>query len=181
MNAFYPKITPGKTSTPFTCLDLPHTASAEEIARRYKALSLLLHPDKNQSLEKAQLAYDQVLAAKAILYDETKANHVRQLAAQGVARGTQDYKAQQQRGHGKSLEECQRVAVQRLFAEIEHTRRQVEKRERAFHQREQQQEDAVADKEKKERKFDKNWREAERVDKRIGNWRDFQTTKKKKN
>ena len=79
-----------------------------------------------------------------------------------------------------TLEECQRVAVQKLFAELEHTRRQVAKRERSFQQREQQQEDDVADKARQERKFDRQWRDEERVDKRIGNWRDFQTHKKKK-
>ena len=182
---------------PFHVLDLPHTATPEDISRRFKALSLLLHPDKNQSLgdpERVQLAYDQVLAAKAILYDETKAHHVRQLVEQGMIRGRIEYDKQQQQPNVKNgtttttgirtttttLEECQRVAVQKLFAELEHTRRQVAKRERSFQQREQQQEDDVADKARQERKFDRQWRDEERVDKRIGNWRDFQTHKKKK-
>ena len=167
---------------PFHVLDLPHTASPEDISRRFKALSLLLHPDKNQSFgdpDRVQLAYDQVLAAKATLYDETKAHHVRQLVEEGMVRGRAEYQ-QQQQAATVSLEECQRVAVQKLFAELEHTRRQVAKRERAFHQREQQQEDDVADKARKERQFDRQWRDEERVDKRIGNWRDFQSHKKKK-
>jgi len=169
---------------PFHVLDISHTASAEDIARRYKALSLLLHPDKNRNLPKAQDAYDQVLAAKAVLYDEDKAKHVRQLVEQGMQRGQHEYEksssTDSSNNNKKSLSEYQRIAVQRLFAEIEHTRRQVEKRERAFQQREQQQEDQVAEQEKQERKFDKNWRQEERVDKRIGNWRDFSQTKKKK-
>lgn len=174
---------------PFHVLDLPHMADKEEISRRFKALSLLLHPDRNPSIhaEQAQLAYDQVLAAKAVLYDDDKLKHVRDLVEQGMIQGQADWaKATTTTVHNDgtesslTLDDYQQKAVKRLFAEIEHTRRQVQQRERSFQQREQAHEDAAVNKEKNERTFDKQWKKEERVDKRIGNWRDFQTNKKKK-
>jgi DnaJ homolog subfamily C member 8 len=169
---------------PFYVLDLPHTATADEIAKRYKALSLLLHPDKNPGLEKAQDALDQVLRAKdTLLKDENKANHLRNLIQRGLEQGQIEF----EQASGKDaataqagLEEFQRKAVFKLFADIEHSRRQVEKREQAFFQREQKHEDDTETAERNARKFDKQWKESERVDKRIGNWRDFQKKKKPK-
>jgi DnaJ family protein C protein 8 len=70
--------------------------------------------------------------------------------------------------------------VQRIFAQIELKRREVEKNERKHEERERQQEEEELEKGRRERKFDKNWRDETRVDKRIGNWRDFQQKKKPK-
>jgi DnaJ homolog subfamily C member 8 len=172
---------------PFHVLDLPHNCDEKEISRRYKALSLLLHPDKNPGLEHAQLAFDQVLAAKELLDDPDKASHIRELVEQGLIQGKKDYQA-----HGSSsgggghhndkgrLADFQKKAVHKLFADLEIKRREVEQRERAYQQREQQQEDDVVNQERNERKFDKKWKQEERVDNRVGSWRTFQKTKKKK-
>lgn len=165
---------------PFHVLDIPHTADEKDISRRYKALSLLLHPDKNPGLENAQLAFDQVLAAKEMLDDEDKAAHVRELVAQGMKLGHKEYQATKQHDMNATLEACQKKAVHKLFADLEVKRREVEQRQRAYQQREQQQEDDDANKEKSERKFDKSWKQEERVDKRVGSWRTFQSVKKTK-
>ena len=172
---------------PFYVLDISHTATEEEISRRYKALSLLLHPDKNRGNPRAQEAYDEVLQAKAKLNDENKANHSRQLAEQGMKQGKLDWQEQQQQQQritsehiDSSLEGFQSRAIQRIFAQVEHKRREVEDRHRKQEQRERQQEEDVLTKERETRKFDKKWKEEERVDKRIGNWRDFQKKKKVK-
>jgi tetratricopeptide (TPR) repeat protein len=171
---------------PFHVLDLPHTATNEDIARRYKALSLLLHPDKQTSSssidhDRVQLAYDQVLVAKAALQDEHKAKHVRDLIEQARKLGRNEYHENKHSAASSSLEECQEKAVKKMFADLEIQRRQIEQRQRDYQRREQQNEDAELSKQTQERKFDVEWRETERVDKRIGNWREFQTKKKKKN
>jgi len=62
----------------------------------------------------------------------------------------------------------------KIFAEIEQKRRNIERSKHDFEQRERAQEDEEKTKEKNEREHDKNWREGQRVDKRVGNWRDFQ-------
>lgn len=161
---------------PFFVLDLPHTATEDDIQRRYKALSLLLHPDKNRSEPKAQGAYDEVLKAKAVLLgDPGKANHARQLVEEGLTQGELDCAKS-----GGSLEECQKKAVHRIFAEIEYKRQQLLERERQQEQRERQQEQEGTRKEKEAAKFDQEWRDEDRVGKRVGNWRGFQKKKKPK-
>lgn len=156
---------------PFHVLDLHHTASSDDISRRYKALSLLLHPDKCRELERAKEAYDEVQRAKTLLDDEDKARHARQLVEQGVKKGRQEWHAN---GEKESLEEVQSKCVQKIFAQIEHKRREVQRRTQKQEQRERQQEEEELQKEKNTRTFDKQWRKEERVEKRIGNWRDFQ-------
>jgi septum formation inhibitor MinC len=139
-----------------------------------------LHPDKNRAVEQAQEAYDQVLNAKAMLADDDKANHTRQLAEQGMLQGKSDWERRETSARKESLESFQVKAVQRIFAQVEYNRKEVEKRERNYKQRERQQEDDEVQKERDARTFDKNWKVGERVDKRVGNWRDFATANKKK-
>lgn len=164
---------------PFYVLDIDHTATKDDISRRYKALSLLLHPDKNQGDEKAQEAYDQVLKAKAMLDDELKASHCKQLCEQGMIQGKADWE-QRGKGSNETLEEFQAKAVHKIFAQVEYRRREVEQRERDYEKREQDKEEEELQKERDERKFDKSWKKEDRVEKRIGNWRDFQKKKKPK-
>lgn len=163
---------------PFYVLDMSHESTEDDISRRYKALSLLLHPDKCRNLERAKEAYDEVQRAKAMLNNEDKARHVRGLVERGMKLGKQVWK--EKGPTAKSLAEVQSKEVQRIFAQIELKRREVEKNERKHEQRERQQEEEELEKERLERKFDKNWRDETRVDKRIGNWRDFQQKKKPK-
>lgn len=186
-----------KNLNPYYVLDVPHTATKEEISKRYKAMSLLLHPDKNTNEhgEKAQLAYDEVLKAKQILDDDLKANHCKQLAEQGMLQGQAEWERKQKEkkaagkhGHQRldngndddTLEDLQLKAVHKIFAEVEYRRREVEKRERNHDLREKQKEEEEEQKVRNERKFDKSWKKEERVEKRIGNWRQFQTKKQKK-
>jgi DnaJ family protein C protein 8 len=163
---------------PFYVLQLPHEASEDDISRRYKALSLLLHPDKNYGSDRAQLAYDQVQKAKSTLSDPDRAKHMRLLVAEGMKQGDMFWKKSKKKGDLKDMQEKE---VMRIFAMIEQKRKEVEGRERKYEQRERQQEDDELDKERQARKFDKNWREEERVGKRVGNWRDFASKKKKVN
>lgn len=168
---------------PFFVLDVPPDATEEDISRRYKALSLLLHPDKNRSQhDQAEEAYDQVQKAKTMLLDdEHKAKHCRDLAHQGMRQGKRDWeqlsKAEQKK---QSLEDLQTKSIMKIFAQVEYKRRDVERRQRAQEQRERQQEEDEMQKERNGMKFEKNWREEGRQDKRVGNWRDFQHKKKGK-
>lgn len=170
---------------PFVVLDLPHTADAAEIGRRYKALSLLLHPDKNPSIEQAQAAFDIVKDAKTqLLQDPDKAQHVRDLVDTGYAQGKgqweRDRKIAGCASAFASLQDYQEKATYKLFADLEVKRRRAEKNTRAYEQREKEQEDAAVTSEQKERQFHKQWKKEDRVDQRIGNWRDFQKKKKRK-
>ena len=80
----------------------------------------------------------------------------------------------------QTLEEAQKKTVMKLFAEIEMKRRDVEKRKRKQEQREHDQEVAENEKLKKEVEFEKNWKGGDRLNNRVGNWRNFQVRPKKK-
>ena len=162
---------------PFYVLHLESNATEEDVSRRYKALSLLLHPDKNGGSEQAQLAYDQVQKAKNILSDPDRAKHSRLLMEEGMKQGKVLWQKSDKK---ETLQDFQEKECLRIFAMVEKKRREVEKRERSYEQRERKQEDDALEKERKSRQFDKQWRDEQRVDKRVGNWRDFATKKKKK-
>jgi DnaJ family protein C protein 8 len=162
---------------PYYVLHLESNVTEEDISRRYKGLSLLLHPDKNSGSERAQLAYDQVQKAKNILSDPARAKHSRLLMEEGMKQGKVLWHKSNKK---ETLLEFQEKECLRIFAMVEKKRREVEQRERSYEQRERKHEDDALEKERKSRQFDKQWRDDQRVDKRVGNWRDFATKKKKK-
>jgi DnaJ family protein C protein 8 len=169
---------------PYRVLDISHHASEEILTRRYKALSLLLHPDKirssndNDTIKQAEEAFEYVRKAMESLKDESKRTHFINLIEEGIRKGKKDY---EKSDHSETLDSFQNKAVMKIFAEIERKRLDVERRQRNQEQRERSQEDAEVEKMKKEQEFDKHWKESHRVEKRIGNWRDFSKTKRPKN
>ena len=170
---------------PYRVLDISHHASEDILARRYKALSLLLHPDKirnsssndSDTIKQAEEAFEYVRKAMESLKDETKRKHFMNLIEEGMRQGKKDY---EKSDIDETLDSFQNKAVMKIFAEIERNRRDVERRQRNQEQRERSQEDAEVEKMKKDREFDNHWKESHRVEKRIGNWRDFSKTKRQK-
>ena len=158
-----------KNLNPYAVLACPHDVPAELLSRRYKALSLLLHPDKCPDA-RAKDAFEYVRRAMNTLTDEAKAKHTRDLIDQGMKQGKREYTG----SDPTELAKVQERAIMKIFAEIERSRREVERRKRAQEQRERDQEDEEMRKLKAEAKFNKSWKEEGRVEKRIGNWRDFQ-------
>jgi O-acetyl-ADP-ribose deacetylase (regulator of RNase III) len=175
-----------KNLNPFHVLDIPHDIDDDSIiSARYRALSLLVHPDKcPDDPVRAKDAFEQVRKAMTHMNDTDKRRHVRALIEQGMKQGKRDWEAAKKAsgsiGIGDSIKEqealaqAQSKATMKIFAEIEQSRRNIERRKREFEKRERSQEDEEKAKEKNEREYDKRWREGERVEKRIGNWRDFQ-------
>ena len=176
-----------KNLNPFYVLDMPHTVDDESIiSARYRALSLLVHPDKNTNdAIRAKAAFEQVKKAMEQMGDENKRRHVSQLVEQGHKQGKRDWDEElakrttaiSDKEKEEGLAAAQSKATMKIFASIEAKRRDVERRKRKFEQRERAQEDEEKDREKKEHDHDKKWRETGRVEKRVGNWRDFQKKK----
>ena len=177
-----------KNLNPFYVLDIPHTIDDESVlSARYRALSLLVHPDKNrEDAIRAKAAFEQVKKAMELMNNEDKRRHLRQLVEQGCRQGRRDWEeslaslntttmTDQEREEG--LRQAQTKATMKIFATIEAKRRDVERRKRKYEQRERAQEDEEKEREKNERDYDKEWREKNRVEKRVGNWRDFQKKK----
>ena len=177
-----------KNLNPFYVLDIPHTIDDDSIiSARYRALSLLVHPDKClDDPVKAKTAFEQVRKAMNQMNNIDKRKHIRALIEEGMKQGKRDWQEEcsnsdnVQLNNEEGLGQAQKKATMRIFAEIEQKRREVERRKRKFEQRERAQEDDEKKKESDELRFQKEWREGERVDKRVGNWRDFQGGKKKR-
>ncbi|KAK1747537.1 tetratricopeptide repeat-containing protein [Skeletonema marinoi] len=151
------------------------------------ALSLLVHPDKClDDPVRAKTAFEQVRKAMNQMNDVDKRKHVRALIDEGMKQGKRDWKEECSKSSNvhpdnkEGLAQAQSKATMKIFAEIEQKRREIERRKRKFEQRERAQEDDEKKKETDERRFHNEWREGERVDKRVGNWRDFQVDGKKK-
>ncbi|KAL7484775.1 hypothetical protein ACHAW6_010399 [Cyclotella cf. meneghiniana] len=180
-----------KNLNPFYVLDISHAIDDESIlSARYRALSLLVHPDKNpDDADRAKAAFEQVRKAMNQLNDEVKRKHIRALVEQGHRQGKRDWEEAKRKDASlagdsdrdrEGLLAAQGKATMKIFAEIEAKRRDVERRKRKYEQRERAQEDEEKAKEKNEREHDIKWRETGRVEKRVGNWRDFQMGSKKK-
>ena len=174
-----------KNLNPYNVLSISHEATDDEVARRYKALSLLLHPDKCKH-PRAQEAFEEIRKANTALKDDDRRKHIRELIRTGMKNGKKEWELEQRRLSSlgckpeQTIEEMQRKAVMKLFAEIEMKRRDVEKRKMNQEKRERDQEDAEKEKARKEMEFDKNWKGGDRLNNRVGNWRDFQGGSNKK-
>lgn len=175
-----------KNLNPFHVLDIPYDIDDDSIiSARYRALSLLVHPDKcPDDPVRAKDAFEQVRKAMTHMNDTDKRRHVRALIEQGMKQGKRDWEAAKKASAStgscdstqekEALAQAQSKATMKIFADIEQSRRNIERRKREFEKRERSQEDEEKAKEKNEMEFDKRWREGERVEKRVGNWRDFQ-------
>lgn len=168
-----------KNLNPFNVFQLNIDATEEDIKLRYKKLSLKVHPDRLRSMENARDAFEQVKDAYAKLMDEDKRNN----AIYHIETATTEYKKERKKLINKGIKEQDlpdwdeglQKHIMKHFAEIENMRRRSERNIRAHNAREKQTEKIEEEKMDKLREFDTKWSEDGRRDKRVGNWRDFQT------
>ncbi|KAM9319337.1 dnaJ homolog subfamily C member 8 [Gastrophryne carolinensis] len=185
---------PGSTYfnlNPFEVLQIDPEATDEELKKRFRQLSILVHPDKNQDdPDRAQKAFEAVdKAYKLLLEPEQKKR------ALDVIQAGQEYvehvvkeKKKQLKKEGKSLvveEDDPEVFKQavykqtmKLFAELEIKRKERETRE--MHERKRQREGEIEaeEKVKREKEWQKNFEESR--DGRVDSWRNFQAHSKGK-
>ena len=158
----------------------PTNADLETIQKRYKALSLLVHPDKclGDMQQRARDAFEEVNQAIKLLQDEDKRKHVLGLIEAGKKNAKREWDSVQQQNNTSTatFEQIEEKAIMKIFAQVEMKRRDVERRKREYEKRERTQEDEELKKQKGEREFDSNWRKTERVEQRVGNWREFHET-----
>lgn len=158
----------------------PRSTDMETVQRRFKALSLLVHPDKclGDMQQRARDAFEEVNKAMKILLDEDKRNHILGLIDVGKKNARREWEGKVKKEQQvTTYEELEEKALMKLFADVEMKRRDVERRKREYEKRERMQEDEELKKQQNERDFDKNWRKTERVEQRVGNWREFHEKK----
>uniref|UniRef100_A0A146P4D0 DnaJ homolog subfamily C member 8 n=1 Tax=Fundulus heteroclitus TaxID=8078 RepID=A0A146P4D0_FUNHE len=180
---------------PFEVLQLDPEATDEEVKKRFRALSILVHPDKNQDdPERSQKAFEVVDKSYKLLLDpeqKKRAVDVIQAGKEYVEHMVKQKKKQLKKdGKSQDVEEDDpelfRQAVykqtMKLFAELEIKRKEREAKEMHERKRAREEEIEAAEKAKREREWQKNFEDSR--DGRVDSWRTFQTkgkTKEKKN
>ncbi|KAM4698896.1 dnaJ homolog subfamily C member 8 [Discoglossus pictus] len=174
---------------PYEVLQLDPEATDEEIKKRFRQLSILVHPDKNQDdTDRAQKAFEAVdKAYKRLLDQEQKkrALDVIQAGYEYIEHIVKEKKKQLKK-EGKALnveEDDPEVFKQaiykqtmKLFAELEIKRKEREAKEMHERKRQREEEIEAQEKAKREREWQKNFEESR--DGRVDSWRTFQSHKK---
>ncbi|KAM4046493.1 dnaJ homolog subfamily C member 8 [Anomaloglossus baeobatrachus] len=176
---------------PFEVLQIDPEVTDDEIKKRFRQLSILVHPDKNQDdPERAQKAFEAVdKAYKRLLDPEQKkrALDVIQAGHEYIEHIVKEKKKLLKK-EGKPLDveeddpENFRQAVykqtMKLFAELEIKRKEREAKEMHERKRQREEEIEAQEKAKREREWQKNFEESR--DGRVDSWRNFQAHKKGK-
>ncbi|OQR70174.1 dnaJsubfamily C member 8-like [Tropilaelaps mercedesae] len=179
---------PGSTYfnlNPFEVLQLDPSASMDDIKKRYRQLSILLHPDKNPDhKERAQAAFDIVKKANEALKDDSM--RAKALAIVNEAKEMTDAqlneKRRKNRGEGipeddpEVYKKTVWVQTTKLFAELERKRRAQEDRDMVERKRKREKELEDEASKKAEQEWQKNFEESREG--RVSSWQTF--TKKKK-
>uniref|UniRef100_A0A8C2ZR10 DnaJ (Hsp40) homolog, subfamily C, member 8 n=1 Tax=Cyclopterus lumpus TaxID=8103 RepID=A0A8C2ZR10_CYCLU len=175
---------------PFEVLQIDAEATDDELKKRFRALSILVHPDKNQDDQiRSQKAFEAVDKAYKLLLEPDQRKR-----ALDVVHAGQEYvehnvkeKKKQLKKDGKPLDmeeddpEMFKQAVykqtMKLFAELEIKRKEREAKDMHERKRAREEEIETAEKAKREREWQKNFEETR--DGRVDSWRTFQAKGKK--
>ncbi|KAI1711979.1 dnaJ domain-containing protein [Ditylenchus destructor] len=185
---------PGSTYlnlNPFEVLQLEPDMTVEEARKKYKKLSLLLHPDKNpDDRDRAQRAFEILKKAIATIEDPDELSRCREVYAEAKARlaivmsekkrklrkeGKNDHiEEDEPAGYAKALW----MTVTKVFADREKKRKTLEERANEEKRRMADEAQAAAEKRKMDEEYKKNYEETR--DERRGSWREFVKKKERK-
>jgi DnaJ family protein C protein 8 len=177
---------------PFEVLQIDIESPVEDIRKKYKKLSILVHPDKNsEDKERAEKAFEIVNKAWKLL--ENDGTRKRCLEIYEEARQKTDMMISEKRkklkregrGYEKIPEDdpaqykhCIYVTVMKLFADLERKRQQIEQRD--MEERKRKREHEIEEEEQKEmqKEFAKNFEESREA--RVSSWQKFKSGESKK-
>jgi len=169
-----------KNLNPFRVFRLGVDANIEDIKLRYKRLSGRTHPDKNiNDKERAEKAFDEVKKCYEILKDDNRRELAISYVQAGEEMATREYNKSETLS-SLDLENMKAVEVMKIFAQVEKGRQDLEQKELDTKKRERNNEDADRDKLRADYKKEKSWQREDRVENRVGGWRDFGNKKKKR-
>ncbi|XP_014213651.1 dnaJ homolog subfamily C member 8 [Copidosoma floridanum] len=192
---------PGSTYfnlNPFAVLQIDPTTDLDEIKKKYRRMSILVHPDKNQDdAERSQLAFEIVNKAwKTLESEETRAkcmDVVEEAKARTdhmIAEKKKKFKKDGKLANDAILEEetdegykhAIYVMTSKLFADMERRRRDLALRDVEQRKRKREEELSAEAQAAVEREWQKNFEESRQS--RVDSWKAFQSgsggAKKKK-
>ncbi|KAL1139863.1 hypothetical protein AAG570_006840 [Ranatra chinensis] len=179
---------PGSTYfnlNPFEVLQIDPDVAIDEVKKKYKRLSILVHPDKNQDdPERAQQAFEIVNKAWKTLENEETRKKCMEVIEE--AKGRTDLmieeKKKRQKKEGKEtwVEEdnpekykhAVYVMTMKLFADMERRRRELEIRDTEERKRKREAEIEEEEKAKIQKEWQKNFEESRQN--RVDSWKAFQ-------
>lgn len=177
---------PGSTYfnlNPFDVLQLPFDATDDDIKKKYRRLSILVHPDKNLNhKELAQKAFDAVKKAHEALKGKEREKCMGVVADARVRLDNklkEKRKKQKKEGQSSAIPEDDEIIYTselhketcKLFADMAVVKKELETREMNERKRQKQMEQEEKDKIKIRKEWDKNFEES-RQD-RVNSWQTF--------
>ncbi|XP_034485203.1 dnaJ homolog subfamily C member 8 isoform X1 [Drosophila innubila] len=181
---------PGSTYfnlNPFEVLQIDPDVEVADIKKRYRTLSILVHPDKNHdNQERAQMAFDIVARSWKIL--ENDLTRKKCLEVYEEAKGRTDHmiaeKRKKLKKEGRSFEPIPEddpvkykhaiyVMVMKLFADMERRRQKLDQRDQEERKRKRETEIEEEERVKADREWQQNFEESRQS--RVNSWHDFQS------
>ncbi|KAJ8869276.1 hypothetical protein PR048_030848 [Dryococelus australis] len=179
---------PGSTYfnlNPFEVLQVDPDASVDEVKKKYRRLSILVHPDKNQDdPERAQQSFEIINKAwKTLENEETRAkcmDVIEEARARTDQMVVEKRKKLKKEGKDVHVDEdnpgnykhAVYVMTTKLFADMERKRRDLEQREMEERKRKREQEIEEEEKASIEKEWQKNFEESRQN--RVNSWKTFQ-------
>merc|ERR1711865_1035402 len=173
---------------PYRVLGLKWNATFEEAKKRYRKVSLLVHPDRNQSSEEANQAFDSVKKAYSMLETTEKWDISARIVKEAMCRVEDEIKASQKEAKRKGelfsspkkeeLEIAVGVSITKIYGEMENKRRDLEQRESNAKKRMGDQETERRTERAKKVKMEKQWEDTRDV--RMTSWNSFMKKGRKK-
>jgi len=169
---------------PFEVLQVDPDTSIEEVKKKFRRMSILVHPDKNQScLEKAQIAFDAVKRAWNLLEEKETRKACLEVVeeARGRTRINMEEKKKKLRKEGKPqiveednpilFKKAVGILTMKLFADLERKRQQNEDKISEDAKKKRERELEEEDKKEKIKEFEKNWEDSRQG--RVDSWLTF--------
>lgn len=184
---------PGSTYrnlNPFDVLQVEPETTLEEIKRKYRRLSILVHPDKNQDdPDRAQQAFEAVNKAWKTLENEETRKKCMDIIEEAVGRTdlmlTEKRKKAKKEGKDSIPEDdpgqykhAVYVLTMKLFADMERKRRDLTERDQEERKRKRETEIEEEEKAKAQKEWQKNFEESRQN--RVNSWQNFQAHTKSK-
>lgn len=176
---------------PFEVLQLEPETPIEQIKKKYRSLSFLVHPDKNQNdKDRAEQAFEIVNKAWKIL--ENELTRKKCLDVYEEAKDRTDHmiaeKKKKLKKDGKDnripeddpikYKHAIYVMVMKLFADMERRRQQLDSKDQEERKRKREAEIEEEERKKSEKEWQKNFEESRQS--RVDSWHNFQAGKTKK-
>ncbi|RZF40583.1 hypothetical protein LSTR_LSTR007466 [Laodelphax striatellus] len=180
---------PGSTYfnlNPYEVLQIEPDTSLEDAKKKYKRLSILVHPDKNpDDSERAQNAFEIISKAWKTLENDDTRKKCLDVIEEATARTdhmiSEKRKRQKKEGKDGQVEEDEPAAYKhavyvmtmKLFADMERRRRELDVRDAEERKRKREQEIEEEEKATFEKEWQKNFEESRQN--RVDSWKAFQS------